>query len=425
MGFATRVGGTLVARGLGLAVGVTSSIVTARWLGAEGRGILATLAALTGLVLQIGNLGLHSSNVYFMAREPGRARVILANALWTSVAMGIAGAVVCLGVFHGWPEILGAVPLALLLVTCVALPFQFLILFFQNALLGLGRVRAFNVFELVHRGGVFVFLAVYLIGASGGAAGAVVLFAVGAAVFGLASVAYTARLVGIGRPDRALLGSMLGYGGRAWVACLLTFLIARVQVFLINAHDWVAATGVYSIALQIADTMLLVPGTIGMILMPRIAAASQGDRAAITARVSRLAVLVMTILCGAAAAVAAPAMHILYGPEFAGAVAPFLWLLPGVWATGLSGILMNHFAGDGLPSIVIGAPLGALAVNLALNAWLLPGLGLTGAALAASASALFMLALTMASFLRRGGLPLRQALVPVAGEVAALLEIRP
>ncbi len=425
MGFATRVGGTLVARGLGLAVGVTSSIVTARWLGAEGRGILATLAALTGLVLQIGNLGLHSSNVYFMAREPGRARVILANALWTSMAMGIAGAVVCLVVFHRWPDVLGAVPLVLLLVTCVALPFQFLILFFQNALLGLGRVRAFNVFELVHRSAVFVFLAVYLIGASGGAAGAVVLFAVGAAVFGLASVAYTARLVGIGRPDRALWGSMLGYGGRAWVACLLTFLIARVQVFLINAHDGVAATGVYSIALQIADTMLLVPGTIGMILMPRIAAAAQGDRAAITARVSRLAVLVMTILCGAAAVVAAPAMHVLYGPEFAGAVAPFLWLLPGVWATGLSGILMNHFAGDGLPSIVIGAPLGALALNLALNAWLIPGLGLTGAALAASASALFMLALTMASFLRRGGLPLRQALVPVAGEVAALLEIRP
>jgi len=425
MGFASRVGETLVARGLGLAVGVASSIVTARWLGAEGRGILATLAAVTGLVLQIGNLGLHSSNVYFIAREPGRAGAVLANALGTSLVMGVAGGAICLGVFQGWPAILGAIPRPLLLVTCAVLPFQFLILFFQNALLGLGRVRAFNVFELVHRGAIFLLLAIYLIGASGGAAGAVVLFGAGATVFGIVSVLYCARLVGIGRPDRPLLAVMLGYGGRAWVACLLTFLIARVQVFLINAHAGVSATGTYSIALQIADTMLLVPGTIGMILMPRIAAATAGDRAAITARVSRLAALAMTVLCGTAALVAAPGIRLLYGPEFAGAIGPFLWLLPAVWASGLSGILMNHFAGDGLPSIVIGAPLAALALNVLLNVWLVPVLGLTGAALAASASALLMLGLSLASFLRRGGLPLRQALVPAPREVAALLEIRP
>jgi O-antigen/teichoic acid export membrane protein len=218
---------------------------------------------------------------------------------------------------------------------------------------------------------------------------------------------------------------MLSYGGRAWIACLLTFLIARVQVFLINAHAGVAATGVYSIALQIADAMLLVPGTIGMILMPRIAAAGAGDRAEITARVSRIAALAMTLLCAAAAIVAAPAIRLLYGPEFAGAIAPFLWTLPAVWATGLSGILMNHFAGDGLPPVVIGAPLAGLAVNVGLNLWLIPVLGLTGAAVAASVAALVLLALTLASFLRRGGLGLRQALVPAPRELAALLEVRP
>ena len=78
--FRGRVALTLAGRGTTIGLGLISSVVTARWLGPEGRGVLATLGVVTGLALQFGNPGLHTGNVYFVAREPRRTRLYDAQA---------------------------------------------------------------------------------------------------------------------------------------------------------------------------------------------------------------------------------------------------------------------------------------------------------------------------------------------------------
>ncbi|MBI4169312.1 MAG: flippase [Acidobacteria bacterium] len=426
MNFRDRVSMTLLARGLTLAIGLLSSVVTARWLGPEGRGVLAILSVVTGLALQFGNLGLHSSGVYFMAREPRRAGAVLGTMLWLGLAIGIVTAVATVAACRSNPEWIAGVPLPLVLITAAALPFQFMILFFQNALLGMQDVRAFNVFEVANRTLTLGLLAVYLLVLSGGVEGVVVLFAAMGAAFGASSVLYCARRARLDlAPDMALLLRLLGFGGRSYLACLLSFLVIRSDMLLVNYFLGGAAAGSYSIAVQIADTLLLVPVTIGMILFPRIASEAPDEREATTARVARHAVFLMTVLCAAAFFLADPLIPFLYGQRFAAAVPATRWLLPGVWALGINGILMNHFAGRGMPWVVVWAPLAGVLVNLALNLKLIPALGLIGAAIASTIAYGIMLVIGVAAFLRRSRAGLRETLVVGPEEVAGLLGLRP
>jgi O-antigen/teichoic acid export membrane protein len=422
LAFKERVGLTLLGRGATIGIGLLSSIVTARYLGPDGRGVLAALSVITGLALQFGNPGLHTGNVYFVARDPRRAAAVLGNTFVVSVGAGLlfgAAAVLCAWARPGW---FPGLPFGLIVLTSAVLPFQFMILLYQNTLLGLGEVKAFNVFEVGNKAAIFALLAIYLAAFGGGPAGAVVLFAVMGVLFGASSALYCARRVPF-RPvlDRDLFVEMIRYGARVYASCLLSFLVIRSDVLLVNYFRGVGETGVYSIAVQVADTLLLLPVTVGMILLPRVAAELRDRQEGITARVLRHTALLMTLLCGAAFVLVDPVVRLLYGPGFEGAIRATRCLLPGVWALGLNGVLMNHFGGQGMPAVTIVGPFMGLILNLSLNLAVVPRFGIVGAAVASSAAYALMLAASLLAFVRRGRVRLRDSLLLRADDVRLLL----
>jgi len=422
LAFRGRVAVTLVGRGVTVALGLASSVMTARTLGPEGRGILATLSVLTGLSLQFGNPGLHTGNVYFVSKQPHRTAGVLGNTLIVSLVAGCLAAVVAVALAALRPGWFPGIPRPLILLTAAVLPFQFMILLYQNTLLGLQEIAAFNLFEVGNKILTVALLAAWLLLLGGGAPGAVVLFSAMAVLFGTASALYCARRVPF-RPrfDGALFAEMIRYGARVYVACLLAFLVIRSDMLLVNYFRGTAEAGVYSIAVQIADTLLLLPVTIGMILMPRIAG-DQGERPEeITARVLRHTALLMTLLVGAAAAVVSPVVRLLYGHGFEGAILTTWCLLPGVWALGLNGVLMNHFSARGMPPVTMAAPFVGLVLNVALNVAIVPRFGIAGAALTSSAAYAIMLAFSLAAFLRDGRVGWRRTLLLGREEVRGLL----
>jgi len=422
LGFRDRVALTLIGRGVTVGLGLLSSVMTARYLGPEGRGVLATLAVLTGLSLQFGNPGLHTGNVYFVSRQPHRAAGVMGNTLVVSVVAGLLAAVVAIALAAMRPGWFPGIPRLLILLTAAVLPFQFMILLYQNTLLGLHEITAFNLFEVGNKILTVALLAAWLLLIGGGAAGAVVLFSAMAVLFGTASALYCARRVPF-RPrlDRALFREMIRYGGRVYVACLLAFLVIRSDMLLVNFFRGTPEAGVYSIAVQIADTLLLLPVTIGMILMPRIASQGTERSEEVTARVLRHTALLMTLMVGAAAATVAPVVRLLYGSGFEGAILTTWCLLPGVWALGLNGVLMNHFSARGMPPVTMAAPFVGLVLNVALNLAIVPRFGIAGAAVTSSFAYAIMLAFSLAAFLRDGQVGLRQSLLMGLDEVRGLV----
>ena len=90
--FATRI----VLVGLGLA----TTVVVARSLGPEGRGLYAVALTIATLGVQLGNLGLHASNTYFVAKDRSLLSGLIGNTLVVTLGLGGLGAAVAGAVFH-------------------------------------------------------------------------------------------------------------------------------------------------------------------------------------------------------------------------------------------------------------------------------------------------------------------------------------
>jgi len=424
-GFRGKVAMTLAGRGLVTGVGLVSSVITARTLGPEGRGLLAALSVITGLSLQFGNPGLHTGNVYVVSRQPERTRGVLGNTLFVSWGAGGAAGIVACALALLRPGWFPGIPFPLVALTAAVLPFQFMILLYQNTLLGMGETAAYNAFEVGNKVVTFGLLAAWLLLCGGGPFGAAVLFAAMAVLYGGVSALYCHHRVPF-RPvfDRPLFGEMIRYGGRAYLACLLAFLVIRSDLLLVNYFLGTGDAGVYSIVVQIADTLLLLPVTIGLILLPRVAAEKGGREEEVTARVLRHTALVLSGLCLAAGILVGPLVRLLYGGAFTGAILATRLLLPGVLALGLNGVLMNHFAGRGLPAITWIAPALGLLLNVTLNCAVIPRFGIAGAAATSSLAYGLMLLLSLAAFLRGGRVGLIRSLFVSHDDLRGLLGAR-
>ena len=144
---------------LGIIFGV-ASVVVARYIGPTGKGTLAVLNVITGLAMQVGNLGLHAATAHFAARE----RESVARIAWASLLLAPAiGVVIAAGlgiVIAAFPVVVSGVPSLLVVISLLSIPFAFLFLFFQNILLGQNRIGVYNLLDV---GGKIVVLPLVLV----------------------------------------------------------------------------------------------------------------------------------------------------------------------------------------------------------------------------------------------------------------------
>jgi O-antigen/teichoic acid export membrane protein len=324
-----------------------TGIVIARALGPSGRGVVAVAFAFTYLLIQFGVLGLHSANAYFASREPEQISQILVNALWTVFVAGVALAVIGLGVREMFPSALRGLDLPEVAVVIVGVPAVLTILLLQGLLLAQGRMLAYNAVDLWTAGATTAGMIVVLFGFAGGVLAAIAVF-VGVNVVGALAIVMLLRghLRTSFRFDRRLFRTMLRYGFRLYLAALLTYLVWRLNLLLINSYRGSAAAGNFSIAAAFGETIALLPTVVALNLFPRIA---RGDEFSDTGRVFRSLTLIYGCFCIAIIPLIDPLIRLLYGSAFANAVGFSYWLLPGVFSYGMVSVLSYHFAGRGFP----------------------------------------------------------------------------
>lgn len=394
--FARKVAETMATRVILIAVGLVTSVMIARSLGPAGRGLQASIAAITAIGVQFGNLGLHSSNTYYVAKKPALLPTLVGNTL--AVGLGIATAVT-LGVYAvmtAWPS-LSPLDGTLLLLALAGIPLGLTYLLVQNLLLGIHEVRTYNVIELGSRIAVVALLGLLIL--------AKMVSVEAVTVVGLATVVVSvawalARIwPHLASPPRVSLSTVrdhLRYGFKAYVASFFAYTVIRADVLLCSYILGAEPTGQYSIAVSMADLVYMLPVVAGTIAFPRLTATEDpGERWAKTKSMTKWVALVLIALALVAAALARPAVQLLYGEAFLPSVGAFLWLLPGIVLLGINTILMNYFAAEGMPPIAIWSPAMASVVNVALNLLLLPRFGMVGASLASTVAYGMMLAMSV------------------------------
>jgi len=388
-------------KGLGLVLGLVTSVVLARGLGASGRGTLAVAFNMTLLLVQMGGVGITSANPYFVARSPADVGRIAWNSIWCALLLGAGFAAVGLGVRAALPSVLAHVTWVEAVVGFSAIPTALAAKFLQSVLLGQGRTVAYNAVEAICGVGAVVALVLGFAVFHMGVVGALAVLSVQQLAMALAFAALLApalrRWAG---PDVALARAMMGYSFRIYVATLAGYLVIRIDMLLVNGMLGAAEAGRYAVAVALADGMVMIPTAVGINLFPRVA---RGGATETSAEVFRAVGLLFALLCLLTVPFAGVAIRLLYGPAFGEAVGLYLWLLPGIYCLGMVTILAHHFAGRGFPReamLVWGV---ALAVNLAIDLLFLRAHGTAVAAIASSVAYAVLFALHVRMFARETG----------------------
>jgi O-antigen/teichoic acid export membrane protein len=187
----------------------------------------------------------------------------------------------------------------------------------------------------------------------------------------------------IGQACASLLPT-LTFGLRGQSGTLATFFSYRLDVFMVNYFLDASHVGLYSLGVLVSEALWQLPGVVSTALCPRTARTVESGADSFTSMVLRQVFLV-TMVAGLAIALVSPfALPLIFGERFTPSVAVIWWILPGTMMLALGKVSGADLVGRGL---VIHTPVSSyigMVLTLVLDWFLIPRMGIRGAALASS-----------------------------------------
>lgn len=111
---------------INLILGIGTSVILARILGPEGRGIYALAMLLPSIIVTFGNLGIGPATVYFVARGEFRKQEILGNNVLLSIGISSIGVLLGLVIILFFRKVVfPGVDSAYLLLALILVPIEF------------------------------------------------------------------------------------------------------------------------------------------------------------------------------------------------------------------------------------------------------------------------------------------------------------
>jgi O-antigen/teichoic acid export membrane protein len=386
-----NIGYTMLRQVWALILGLGLVLLVARVLGPEGNGQYAVALLLPTLLASLLNLGIAPANVYFVGKGEVTVDTALATGLRLWLAMGgigmIGGASVIFWRAHAW---FPGVPATALWIVLAVFPLILLQSFLQSLLQGVQDFRRYNLVMLASPA---VTLALTLATIwhwriQGALFACVAGHAIGLLV-GIHNIrphlSQTPHFLTRSTPEvRAYAAACIGYGWKAHLSNILTLVNYRADIFLVNLFLTPAVTGVYVIAVQIAERLWLLSRAVSTVLLPRLSQLhiDEVKRHRLTPLVARWVLLVTLPAALAMGLLSRPFIRSLFGVEYFAAADALIILLPGVVAGSVARILASDIAARGRPILNMYTAIAVVVTNVLGNVILIPSMGLRGAALA-------------------------------------------
>jgi O-antigen/teichoic acid export membrane protein len=398
---------TLTARAILLGLALVSSVLLARVLGPEGRGLFALALLLPEWSKNLGLLGFEQANAVYAGLEPGRRRALV----WQSaVIAAVVGGVFAVGAVSflslGAPGVpaLRQGPRWLFLLPLAVIPVGLTAEYWFAILRGMNRILLLNVVEVATKVASVLLILVFLVGFRLGVAGAVwadVLGCLGTVtVIGL-----LLRRVGVwGRPvlDRALWRRTAGFALPAYGGTAAAYTNYRAGEFIIVVLLSPTDLGFYVIAVSLAERLWVLTGAVGNALLPHLTNSPRRDPM-LSAAIARHVMLWTGAACLVMFLLADAITEVLFSSAFAQTAAPLRWLLPGIFTLSVGKVLVAELLAREKPSYASWATGVAMVVNLAGSLVLVPRLGISGAAIASSISYTVLSLIVTWCYLRETG----------------------
>ena len=170
----------------------------------------------------------------------------------------------------------------------------------------------------------------------------------------------------------------------AGIASGISYLNYRADVVLVNHFEGRELVGTYSLAVYIAESVWQVSGSLALATYARLGGSTRDEAVALTTRVMRHTVILLTAICAALFAAADVIERALFA-DYEGMATALRIVLPGVLAYSLAQSFSGYYTWQrGMPWVSAAVAGAGLCLDLVLAVILIPRMGINGAALAST-----------------------------------------
>jgi O-antigen/teichoic acid export membrane protein len=394
---------TLLFRGLSTPIALLLVVIQSRFLDPAGRGrFVLVVLTVTILARLFGQLGVAVTS---HARDQ-ELRPFVDRALVLALVLGGIGMAAILAA----GAIIDSFGLRLAAIAAPALLPNIVNACLSGVLLGRARIRLWNYIQVLPPLLTLIGMLVLVVGLGGGVDAAVASWTVAyfvTAAFALAAAADLwlppATPQFLDRHGRAILRLALVMGA----VQIVNLIGYRVELFILDRYKGLAEVGIYSIAIQAAEAMWLVPAAIATAVTGPVVHESQAGAVRLIRNACGRGLLYTVGIAVVVGALAPFLIPLLLGDDFRGAVRPLLLLLPGVVAYGPVSILVVFISiRCGRPRLSLLVSVIGLVVTAAASFVLIPRYGASGAAVASTIGYLAGGLAAWITFVRLAGLGL-------------------
>jgi O-antigen/teichoic acid export membrane protein len=398
----------LLARIMTVAIGVATSVLTARYLGANGLGVLGFALAFTAILSVTVDFGLGT----LATREVSRNQALTGKYLTNVVTMRL-----CLAGAY--------IVLIALLVNVIGYPEQTILVTYIVAVSVVlstvsGTVSAmFQAFQELQYVAIASLLTSIMLLVSITAAIALRVSVIGFAfVYVIANaitlvylcIAYSHRFKWEGPwVDWAFWRTALK---EAWPMAALAISVMvyfRIDVVILSIFRGAADIGFYTVAYTVSETTTIIPTMFMASLFPLISQMHENSRhsfADTCAKSMKYMLFVGLPMAFTVTLWATPAITFFYGPAFSGSAIALQIIIWSAAAMYVGIILGSTFVSANLQKLSMKLTIGAVIFNIALNLLVIPRYGYLGASVTTVATEAFLVCLGIV-FLERTGYPLK------------------
>jgi len=385
---------TLISRIINLAIGIVISILLARILGPDGRGIYALAILIPSFAFIFANLGLNSSTIYFLGKKKYSPQQIAGNNIIYSIYIAVVALILTILFLTFFREaFLTGVPIIALVIAVCAIPLRILISNSSTIFLGTHRYGTFNLMSVLEISiqltllGLLYFFSNFTINT------ALASYLVASVL--IVIIIFITLRKSIGKFNfsihKGYTKDAFTYGVKSYFSNVISFLHLRIDQLLINLFLNPVAVGFYAVAAGLTERLWMLSESAATILFPRVSSENnEEEKKRFTPLLCRN-VLAITII-GAVVLyfLGEWLITLLYSSDFLESFSPFKILLIGTIFVSGSKILANDIAGRGKPMVNTYINIASLIIDVVLNILLIPPHGIAGAAYATTISYSFV-----------------------------------
>lgn len=366
--------------------GLSVSVITARYIGPEGNGVIAGLIVYPSLFMTIGSLGIRQSTTYFLGKQiftENQIKIAITQIWFITTVVSMFICFLLMYYFSNASNDLILIYLALL-----PIPFTLFNTYNSGIFLGKNDIKTFNRINWIPSMVILLATVLLVLILKWDVKGAMIASIGGPLIMFIILLLKNNFLSYFSYHfNWQIIKPMLSLGIIYAVSLFIINLNYKVNYILLDRLSNSFELGIYSKGASITQYLWQIPMLFSTVVFSR-SATTKNDKlfsykVAQLLRVSLLVISVLSIFLWLLSDLIIVGM---YGEEFRGSISVMNYLLPGVLILTIYKVMNMDLAGRGKPWIATWAMLPSLILNVLLNLYLIPEYGANGAAISTTIS---------------------------------------